>query len=50
MIYFLDMHFFYDPGFCITRMLVMLSSGAVKVAKAFSADGGEVLQPLLPAQ
>ena len=50
MIYSLDMHFFYDPDFYIARMLVMLSFGAVKVAKAFSAGGGEALQPLQPAQ
>ena len=43
------MHFFYGPGFCITRILVMLSFVAVKVAKAFFVKGGEVLQLLLPA-
>ena len=36
MIYSLDMHLLYDPSFCITRMLVMLLFGAIKIAKAFS--------------
>ena len=33
------MHLSYGPGFCIARMLVMLSFVAVKVAKAFFAGG-----------
>lgn len=31
------MHLFYAPGFCINRMLVMLSFVSVKVEKAFFA-------------
>lgn len=43
MIYFLDIYFFYSPSFCITRILVILLFVAIKVAKAFFIEGGEVL-------